>query len=481
MAQIKAIGRSGLHLLASLDWWHIPLLSLAGAMLWGAWIFSFVPLRYTACTSLLLSERPDAITSLAQSDIKSAASQAGLTGLIGGQPVELKRLEAVLNSRHVAVELVRKYGLAQAANGEEDQAVKSLGEMTKLKSLEDVGVTIEVTCGGASRIQMWLDQTPARSNAQAQLLCASLANEYAVALDEYVTQTSVAAARDTREFIEKRRREVSNTLAQTEDRLEALQTAHALIDPANKAEELVEITKAAVQAYAQASAECEELAHSLQTARGRLAHEDLMRIAQEMTIRNPLMTSLEERLAGLKVELATGLKSGKTAAHPDMMRIQTAIDSSEQQLAELAQAVQQEVSRQVNPAHDAVAGRVAALEIDLAGARARKAVYGGQLAQAREETVGLPPVVREYVRLARERQLQAELLTTLSTRLELATIEEQRESSSRVQVLDVAEPPRKKSGPSSVRSAKVTFALLTIILFLAVAHRRGLLIPRVGE
>ena len=238
------------------------------------------------------------------------------------------------------------------------------------------------------------------------------------------------------------------------------------------------LTKIAAQSYAAATAEAEALAHSLHSARAQLAGKDAVRVAHEVTARNPVIAALEQKLAELRVELATELESGKIASHPAVLQLQTAINSTQQQLDAIEHDVHQQTSRQANPVYDAIMSKVVELEVGLAGARARKAACAAHLSRAKEQTAELPPVVREYVTLSRERQIQSELLANLAGRRELAAIEEQRESSARLQVLDKASPPRKKAGPSSVRSAKLTFAVLVIVLSLAAAHRRGLLVPK---
>jgi uncharacterized protein involved in exopolysaccharide biosynthesis len=69
--------------------------------------------------------------------------------------------------------------------------------------------------------------------------------------------------------------------------------------------------------------------------------------------------------------------------------------------------------------------------------------------------------------------VQRELVLTLARRLEIAQIEEERQKSGKLQILDKAEPPRRKSGPSGVKSALATFILLTMLLGMAWGGWRG--------
>jgi uncharacterized protein involved in exopolysaccharide biosynthesis len=269
-------------------------------------------------------------------------------------------------------------------------------------------------------------------------------------------------------------RDGEKELEETEDRLEELQTGYRLIDPDSKAGQLIHQTEATSQAWAEATALVEGLGHSLETARAQLAHEDAMRIAQEVTARNPVIAKLEEELANLETELARDLEAGKSRLHPDVEQTEAAINSIKRQLGEVEKEVRQQVLHQTNPTYDTLMSKVIGLEVELAGSRARKATYSAQLAEVEAEIAQLPPVIREYVGLSRQRQLQAELLRTLATRLELAAIEEQRESSGKFQVLDRAVPPLRKSGPSSMRSAGVAFVLLFVALSMICAYQRGI-------
>ncbi len=457
-----------------LDWWRIVQASLLGAMLIGGTVFVFAPLRYSAGTSVLLSERPDVITALTGQAGESLAA-GGLVSFMGaGGP--LARLEAIFQSRSIRMQLVHKHKLTQRLALDEEKTLEALAEMTRINSLKQAGLNIGVTCRGPSRLWSWLGLKSTFGTEEARSLCADLANDYVDALDTYVTATSVQQARETRQFIAQRLKDVEEGLEQTEDRLEELQISYGLIDPDSKAGQLIRQTEATSQAWAEATALVEGLDHSLHSARAQLAHEDAMRIAQEVTARNPLIAELEEKLASLETELATEREAGKSRLHPDVEQIEAAIDSIQRQLEDVEGEVRQQVSRQTNPTYDALMSKTINLELELAGTRARKATYSAQLGEVEAELARLPPVMREYVRLSRQRQLQAELLSTLAKHLELAAIEEQRESSGKFEVLDRAVPPLHKSGPSSVRSAGATFLLLAIALSLIWAYRRGIFV-----
>jgi len=460
-----------------LQWRHVPIISIVGGILTGAVIFLFLPLRYTASTTLLLSEHPDFIRSLAPSS--DAGQGFAIAALAPSGGTSTKRLDAILKSTRIVSQLVDKYKLTDRLHADEEEATEALRDMTTIKKIgtlyTEVGIKIQVTSKGSSRLYTWLGLSGPFSNDEAQQLCADLANDYVAALDTYITETSVQTAAETRQFIDKRHQDMVTELADTEDKIETLQTKYSFIDPEVKASGLIQQTRSLAQVYAVAKADTEDLTHSLETARERLSEQDKTRIKEEVTARNPVIATLDERLAELRVELERQLKGGATPSHPDVVELQASIDGTKSELDSIQQEIRQQISRQVDPAYDTLVNNVIQIEVNLAGAHARQATYSTLLQAADEQLSDLPPVTREYVRLARLRSIQTQLLTTLATRLEIATIEEKRVSAGKFDILDEAQPPLKKSGPSSVRSAAIAFVLLMVVLGLALGWREGML------
>lgn len=460
-------------------WLKDLVLSLVGAVLAGVVVFLFLPLRFTAKSSILVSDRPDplaGITGLLGAGTSVGGVGEGLTvSALGGKNRTLGRLKAILESSRVRMRLVRKYDLVRRLGVEESEVEDALAKMTAIKELYDVGLRIAVTCKSRSRLAEALGLPTGMSAEEAKQLCADLANEYVKELDRSWTETRAADARDTRMFIAKRRDEVAQQLKRVEDQLEALQVKYAMVDPERSADFLVDQTKAIARSFAESSARVEETTQALAVARRELAREDAVRIQQEVTARNPVIAPLEEKLVQLRAELSKHLAAGKTASHPDVVQVTAAIESIENQLGAVAEEIRQQVAREPNPAYDALLAKVIEAEVELAGQRALREKTARQLAQAKADLAGLPPVVRQYVTLSREREILTQLLAALVQRAELAAIEEQRENSGKFQVLDVAVPPLRKSGPSAAASAAVTFLLVFAGLSLLRAYRSGLL------
>ena len=475
-----------LRFLDWLSWRRILLLSLLAAIVVGGYVYVCVPVRFSARATLLLSEQPDIATSLgllaASSDTATPSAALGVLGLAGNS--SLQRLQTTINSRRLREAVLQKRQLAQRLEATDAEALRWLKHTTQVQTLGaglvpgtgGVGLAIEVTCSSSARLRQWLGSPSPFTPDEARQLCAQLANDYLYVLDQYMTDVNVRSARQAREFVKQRQEEAEAKLKATEDRVVALQSRYQVVEPGSKVAQLMDLAKGASQAETQAAAEADSAARALEVARRRLTTEQASRISQQVTQRNPVLADLEGKLAQLRLDLASALASGKSAEHPDVVALRSVINSAEQQRTAVAQEVRQGLTVGPNPLYDATAEKVVDLEVSLAGARARQARYGEILARWETQTEQLPPMARQYARLSRQRDMEADLLVALSKRLEMALIQEQTETNGRFQVLDNAVPPEKKAGPSSVRSALGAFLLAGLLLVGAWAYRRGVFV-----
>jgi len=307
----------------------------------------------------------------------------------------------------------------------------------------------------------------------AQDLSAQVANDAVAFLDTYGATSSVKQARDSRIFLEKLQREADDDLAATQQRLVELQEQNRILAPDEKAREVSGQVTALTEAHNQALVQVRDGESSLEAVRKRLPVQAALRVEREVTARNPMIVKLEGELLDLEAQAQTLLAGGALPTHPDVAALQDAIKAKRAQLSQVAADVQEQVSRGTNPVRDALTGKLVEQEVALAGARSREQVLKDQLAVARVEMAELPPIMREYADLTRQAQTQGELAASIAKRVKNARIEEQREDSGRFQMLDPAEPPLHKAGPSTVRSMAIAFLVLLVILGLANAYQLG--------
>jgi uncharacterized protein involved in exopolysaccharide biosynthesis len=462
-----------------IHWRRILIRSAIGAAVVALITFLFLPLRFTTDVSLLLSDRPDVTATLTANLLGAAGVGAGASGaisaasgLLGGSPA-MDRLQTIVKSDAVAQRLVKKYDLARRWNASEMEAILQLQKVTDLKPLGSNGLQVTVTIPSASRVSTWLHLPAATPVAKAPQLVADMANEYVAALDDWVKTSHVSDAKQTSDFLEKRQGEVAQQLSGTEDRLEKLQIKYQLLDPESRAAALVDASKAATEAYVAAQADAESAAHALTLAQPKLSHTTVMRITQEVTQRNPVLEPLEQQIGETQASLALDLESGKAPTHPDVLTKQATLASLQAQVAGIRDQVKAGETVASNPLYDALVGRVVDLQVALVGAKARESRYGLTLHEMEGQLRDLPPVAREYALLARQRQLQADLLVALAKQAQESDLEAQIQSSGTFDVLDPGRAPEKKSGPSTAVNAAITFILLALAQVLLVAKRRG--------
>ncbi len=441
-------------------WLHVFLVSALVALLAGAYTYLGRPAAFTATASLLLSDRPDIVSGVV----------AG-TGQAPEAARSIERLLNVLRSRALRLALVRQFQLDSKLGVPEGEAVELLGQMSMPKALGADGITIAVTCRGFRVPQLaWGPRLPRE---EARRLCADLANAYVSQLREHVRQADLEHARQVREFLQARQQELTEQLAATEDELEGLRRDYELVDPQDKASRVSERIRAVEQAYADATAEVSSTRQSLRAAESQLDAVQVRRISSEAQVRNPVLGTLEGRLADLQVQMATELARGKTQEHRDVQQLQAAIADIERQLATTRETVLKEMAEQINPTHDTVAGRVIELHIALAGAQARQRRYASLLAAARAELGQLPPVARSYVEITRRQQLQAEQLAAVDKALWAAQVEEQRSTTIEpFAVLDQAAPPVRHRGPPTLLATLAGFGAVLLVLGTIIMDRR---------
>ncbi len=321
---------------------------------------------------------------------------------------------------------------------------------------------------------MFRGQKTPFTSAEAKQMCAQLANDYIAALDQYLATSSLKSAQDVYDFVTARIEEVEDSMSETEQSLQELQSEYLLMDPESKTRMVITGAQDAGVEYARTRREAASQASSLNASRALLKKEDAERIAGQVTQRNPMIVNLEQRLASLQGELASEMADGKKSEHPSVVSLEAAIADTREQLDQVAQDVLQQVTQQPNPVYDSLLQDVARLEVQLAGTLARQAQIGQQVQQAEEELRELPTIVREYAYLNRRQAIQGETLTALAREREAAAINLRRESTGSFDVLDAAVPPEKKAGPSSVKAAAVAFVMVMGLLAIGWAYRRGL-------
>ncbi len=463
------------------DWsrvlfWIFAVLISVGVALAAGWLsYQFLPRSYVATSSMLISSQPDVVAAIIAGGTGDLAGATAASDTLVRAPVTgaLSSLWAFLTSREILLRIVHKHDLMRELSLDESYAVDALRNMTKLQQITNVGVTVTVTCRGARWPRNSFFLGSPLTLEKAQQLCADLANSYLTELEKYVTETNLRQARQTREFLEASKQETQAQLQRIEQRLQTLQSEHSLLNPEDKVSELLERLKIIEPAYAEATARVKEASKMREAAQAQLDELSAMRISQEIMARNPVITTLEQKLAQLYIDLKIEQAIGKSDRHPDIIKLNAAIDGIKQQLQEIREEVVQQISRETDPAYDAVASTVVQLETEIVGAQARKAQYTRLRQAVRTELAELPGIAREYAFLEREQDQYAQLLGPLAQGLGLIGLVEKYSRASRFIRLDTAVPPQKPTSSAAILSVLIAVVVLLIAGALVMAYRRG--------
>jgi uncharacterized protein involved in exopolysaccharide biosynthesis len=286
-------------------------------------------------------------------------------------------------------------------------------------------------------------------------LSADLANGFAQALGGHL----VAGVTANTTFLRQKRAEVIKQLQANDDQLERLQASSTVLDPEGASSTYATRNSELEAACAEGLVELDGAQRGLALVRTQLGNTTVFRQASEVVARNPVVSALAQQLADKRVELTTALANGATDGHPEVQDLRAVIASLQKELAATVPQIRAQLTRDVNPTHTDLAARVVDLQVQVAAGRARVSALRGQLAKSQADLSGLPVVMRRFAELRRERESLEALLKTVTDRLDLSTIEEQRQAHDKIEVLDAARPPTRPSPAGVVQSALVAFLL----------------------
>ena len=448
------------------SWWGMLLVSIVAGLLAGAFVALLWPSTYHATSSFFVSDPAELLSTM----LKPSAGLPGSADQSNLKPTS-ERLAAILSSRQLRAKLVAKRQLAERLHLPAIEAEEMLARMAKITAIGTEGFSITVTCKGYTRLRVAVSAGSLRRE-EARELCANLANDYLSELQQYVTETSVNEARKRRQFIQDAQRHVLTQLHEAQAGMERLQRAYSLLDPDSEAGLLTDRLRALEAADVENRAKVDETQSALAKAQGQLGRVDSMRISSIVEMRNPIIAQVEQKIADLRVELATQQAQGKTPQTRDVVQITTALQSCEQQLAQLKEDVHKEVAQSANPTYEKIVGQVVDLQVALAGARARSSRTASLLRVARGQMAALPPVAREFAAYKQDQEVQFQALAALKQSLAVALVQEQQ--SQRVGeflVLDQAAPPPDLYGPPVLWSMLLTALVLLAVMGLLSLNR----------
>ncbi|HUT73369.1 MAG TPA: GNVR domain-containing protein [Armatimonadota bacterium] len=301
-------------------------------------------------------------------------------------------------------------------------------------------------------------------------LSADLANAYDRVVERRYRDSSVARARQEREFLAARGAQAAAELTRAETELKAYQQrADAVLVPEEAPPILQQLADARTE-QARAEVESEALRRRRDNAvaqLGRLAVEEgdkasersvyrvPWELSSETTADNPDIADLRANLVALEVKLAAA-RHNLTSEHPDVKRLQTEVEETRTRLAQEARKAVTSETRTRSPVYAAALEQVVSLETEAMAQEARARGLGELVRRMESQAAALPQRLLQYSRLDREVRAREAVATTLESQLEAAKLKALQEQPV-FEVLDAAVPPERHYRPKLLVNVAVAF------------------------
>lgn len=292
-------------------------------------------------------------------------------------------------------------------------------------------------------------------------IAALVANTYAESFNELFEEISLPAARQTTSFIEAQFARAKEDLLVAEDWVKRFREKHQTV---SLPEEISEVVRRMGELRAQAETwklALEETRTKIANSENRLQAEARMQLSSEVVANNPVVEQLEAKLAGLEVELAGSLAKFMPA-HPEVVRLQRAIEESKRQLNDEVKRIVSNQTTALNPVHETLRQNLVALYIEERALERKIAEQANVLRGTEERLVRLPRLMGQLAQLLRDARHLEETSNVLALKLEEARIQEKREIHSFV-IVDRAAVPRGPVYPNLLLNIMVAMGLSVLM------------------
>jgi len=292
-------------------------------------------------------------------------------------------------------------------------------------------------------------------------IAALAANTYAESFNELFEEISLPAALQTTRFIESQLAQAKEQLLVAEDRVRRFREEHETV---SLPEETSELVKRVAELRAQADSwnlALEETRTKIANTESRLKAEARMQLSREVVANNPVVEQLETRLASLEVELA-GLRAKFTPAHPEVLRLQRAIEESQRQLKDEVKRIVANETTELNPVHEKLRESLVSLYIEERSLQRKIVEQASVIRKNEQRMLRLPKLAAQLAELLRDARHLEETSNVLALKLEDARIQEKREIHSFV-IVDRASVPQAPAYPNLLLNLVVATGLSLLV------------------
>lgn len=292
-------------------------------------------------------------------------------------------------------------------------------------------------------------------------IAALVANTYAESFNELFEEISLPAARQTTSFIEAQLVRAKEELLVAEEGIRRFREQHHTV---SLPEEISELVKRMAQLQAQADSwtlALDETRSKIANTRSRLQAETRMQLSSEVMANNPVVEQLEAKLAGLEIELAGSLAKF-TPIHPEVVRLEKAIQRSKQQLSDEVKRIMSSQTTSLNAVHETLRQSLVTLTIEERSLDRKIKEFVKVVRKTEGQLRRLPGLTAQLAQLTREARHLEETTNVLALKLQEAKIQEKREIHSFV-LVDRASAPLNPAYPNLLLNLLVAAGLSVLV------------------
>ena len=294
----------------------------------------------------------------------------------------------------------------------------------------------------------------------------NIVNALVEEFQNYTKEINQAELSNARQFIEVQLNETQDTLKTAEDELTAYKKATNTILPNEEAKEAINSLTDIEKLATQAKIDLGTAEASLNGIKQGLQLEDQEVISATVESDNPLINQYKGKLADLETQLV-GLRAKYTDQHPDIVQVNEQIQKVKDNLKKEVEKSISSTTTTINPIYQSLYQRMVTLETEIIGHRARMEAYSGIIATYEERLKGLPEKELELIRRQRVATISNEIYSMLMTRHKEIQISEAMQISN-VIIIDKAVVPEEPVKPNK-KMVVIVAGFLALFIGMALA------------
>lgn len=299
-------------------------------------------------------------------------------------------------------------------------------------------------------------------------LANKVANRYIDAAREYDRQSSSEAAA----YIKDEMARVREQLQHSRDSVRDYKRDRKIIDVEAQTRSSMDILTRMLADQAETHGALVAAQEVADEYRRRLSEQSATYVSASTIGRNPVVTSLEQRLAELETEKA-GQEAIYTAEHESVKQLEQRIAQVKRELEDAVRTVVESEVTSTNPVYVDLAGKLAAAESDRRAARAREAAEEAMIAKHRRSMSSLPEVELELGGLQQETSALAQVYMMLVTRYNEMKLNETL-ALSNIRLVEPAKAAQEPSRPKKVVNMTLGLILAFLLSIMAVGAAEAL-------